>query len=97
MRALLVTGNDALAKGLEQFLTAKGVSLTVIRRLLDIPGHCEPTPALVLLDLVTDRPDPWHRAHRMVRHCYALRIPVLVFNSRPATVFGRAGQSGRAR
>ncbi|MBL8900325.1 MAG: hypothetical protein JNM84_22020 [Planctomycetes bacterium] len=87
-RALVVCRNAPLVARLSAELASRGVELRALEQVLDVAGHLEPKPALVVVDLLADVPDPWHRVHRMVRRCREVGVPALFFASAPVAVSG---------
>jgi hypothetical protein len=85
---LLVCRNAALIERLAKELATRGVDLRALDQVLDIAAHLDQKPALVVVDLLADAPDPWHRVHRMVRRCREVGSPALFFASAPVAVSG---------
>lgn len=86
--ALLVCREAALVERFTRELAPRRVDVRALDAVLDIAAHLEPRPALVVVDLLADLPDPWHRVHRMVRRCREVDVPVLFFASAPVAVSG---------
>lgn len=87
-RALLVCREAPLVERLTRELASRGIDLRALPQVLEVSAQLEPRPALVVVDLLADAPDPWHRVHRLVRRCREVGVPALFFASAPVAVSG---------
>lgn len=90
-QVVLVTAEEPFARRLIEALRADSVDVAWVQNLTEVLDAIDPHPDLLVIDVLCEPPDPWHKVSRIVSHARHLDVPVLVYTSRPGMVQGEEG------